>query len=224
MLETAVWYRKAAEQENAIAKRNLGILHINGNGVNQDYAEAMHWLRKAAEQGEVDALLNLGVLYATGQGVDQDFNLALEWLSEAAGQKHHFLESIWVPRTSVVKLSRKIILTRRVGIAPPPILELFPRNSIWDLSIPLVRVLGRIILKQSTGITKTPNRGWPWPKSIWQCSITMASVYCVIPPKRGRGIHWPLTWGMQMRFRSEIRSTRSYQVNNPNRRWHWCGN
>ena len=46
---------------------------INGQGVPQDYAEAVTWYRKAAEQGDADAQYNLGVMYAKGQGVPQDY-------------------------------------------------------------------------------------------------------------------------------------------------------
>ena len=43
-----MWYRKAAEQANAIAQFNLGSLYQNGHGVQQDYSEAYFWLDLAA--------------------------------------------------------------------------------------------------------------------------------------------------------------------------------
>ena len=61
---------QAAEQGNATAQYNLGVMYTNGQeGVRQDYAQAVHWYRKAAEQGDVDAQVNLGWLYDNGQGV-----------------------------------------------------------------------------------------------------------------------------------------------------------
>jgi TPR repeat protein len=60
----AVQYRKAADQGNARAQFNLGVLYANGQGVAQDYAEAARWYRKAADQGHADAQNNLGLLAA----------------------------------------------------------------------------------------------------------------------------------------------------------------
>ncbi len=67
-------------------------MYANGQGVLQDYEEAVRWFRKAAEQGNAVAQNNLGVMYAAGRGVPQDyvqahmwFNLAAARGSEAAG-------------------------------------------------------------------------------------------------------------------------------------------
>ena len=45
------WYRLAAEQGYDIAQYNLGVMYENGQGVPQDYKEAVKWYRLAAEQG-----------------------------------------------------------------------------------------------------------------------------------------------------------------------------
>ncbi len=45
------WYRKAAEQGHALAQTNLGIMYEEGQGVGQDYKEAVGWYSKAAERG-----------------------------------------------------------------------------------------------------------------------------------------------------------------------------
>ena len=42
--------RKAAEQGHARMQNALGWMYRNGEGVTQDYAEAVKWFRKAAEQ------------------------------------------------------------------------------------------------------------------------------------------------------------------------------
>ncbi|MGN6942291.1 tetratricopeptide repeat protein, partial [Neisseria sp. P0016.S008] len=54
------WLRKAAEQGQQTAQKNLGLLYYNGVGVNQDYEEALKWFRKSAEQGYAQAQYNLG--------------------------------------------------------------------------------------------------------------------------------------------------------------------
>ena len=59
-------------------------MYDNGQGVTQDYAEALQWYRKAAEQGVADAQYNLVSMYYDGQGVTQDYVQAYIWLNIAA--------------------------------------------------------------------------------------------------------------------------------------------
>ena len=74
---------QVAEQGNAQAQFNLGVMYANGQGVRQDYAQAVQWYRRAAEQGHAQAQNNLGVMYEQGQGVRQDSALAQEWYGKA---------------------------------------------------------------------------------------------------------------------------------------------
>jgi TPR repeat protein len=48
------WFRKAADQGFAYAQGRLAAMYVNGQGVPQDYAEAVKWFR-AADQGNADA-------------------------------------------------------------------------------------------------------------------------------------------------------------------------
>ena len=73
------WYRLAAEQGNASAQYNLGVMYQNGQGVPQDYKTAVKWYRLAAEQGNASAQGNLGVMYALGTGVLKDYVYAHMW-------------------------------------------------------------------------------------------------------------------------------------------------
>jgi TPR repeat protein len=79
-------WRPLAEQGNATAQYNLGVMYDNGYGVIQDYAEAADWWRKAAEQGEASAQYNLGIMYDNGRGVTQDYAEAANWYRKAAEQ------------------------------------------------------------------------------------------------------------------------------------------
>ena len=78
--------RQAAEQGDATAQFNLGIMYANGRGVLKDDAEAVRWYRLAAEQGYADAQFNLGVKYDFGEGVPKDGAEAVEWYRLAAEQ------------------------------------------------------------------------------------------------------------------------------------------
>ena len=53
--EAVKWYRKAADQGDADAQFNLGVMYYNGEGVPEDDKEAVKWWRKAAEQGHAEA-------------------------------------------------------------------------------------------------------------------------------------------------------------------------
>ena len=70
---------QAAEQGNAAAQYNLGVMYLNGLGVRQDEAEAFRWFRQAADQGYAQAQNNLGAMYAEGRGVRQDDVEAVRW-------------------------------------------------------------------------------------------------------------------------------------------------
>ena len=78
--------RMKAEQGNAEAQSNLGGMYFNGQGVSQDYKEAVKWDRLAAQQGYVDAQYHLGMMYAKGIGVPQDYKESLKWYMLAAEQ------------------------------------------------------------------------------------------------------------------------------------------
>ncbi|MGN6876123.1 tetratricopeptide repeat protein, partial [Neisseria sp. P0021.S007] len=68
-LQKILW---VAEQGYVPAQYILGVMYADGEGVRQDYAEALKWYRKAAEQGDARAQSDLGLMYANGQGVRQD--------------------------------------------------------------------------------------------------------------------------------------------------------
>ena len=75
-----------AEQGDAVAQYNLGVLYRDGQGVPQDYKTAVKWTRLAAEQGDADAQYNLGSMYRKGQGVLQDYKTARKWYRLSAEQ------------------------------------------------------------------------------------------------------------------------------------------
>ena len=56
-------YTLPAEQGNALAQYNLGIMHSFGLGVIQDYETSLKWYILSAEQGNTFAQYNLGRLY-----------------------------------------------------------------------------------------------------------------------------------------------------------------
>ncbi|MDP8268381.1 MAG: tetratricopeptide repeat protein [Candidatus Tenebribacter davisii] len=75
-----------AEQGDALAQYILGLYYEDGQGVIQDYEEAVKWYRLAAEQGNAVAQNNLGFCYKDGEGVIQDYEEAVKWIRLAAEQ------------------------------------------------------------------------------------------------------------------------------------------
>ncbi|MDR0890086.1 MAG: sel1 repeat family protein [Oscillospiraceae bacterium] len=75
-----------AEQGDANAQCNLGDCYWDGEGIEKDYAKAVHWYLKAVEQGHADAQYKLGLLYHVGLGADKDYAKAVYWYEKAAVQ------------------------------------------------------------------------------------------------------------------------------------------
>ena len=75
-----------AQQGNADAQYNLGVMYEKGLGVPQDNKTAMKWYRLSAEQGHAGAQFNLGLMYRKGEGVLQDYKTAVKWCKLAAEQ------------------------------------------------------------------------------------------------------------------------------------------
>ena len=79
-------WKPLADQGDALAQLNLGLMYSTGEGVPQDYVEAVKWTRKAADQGLAQAQFNLGVMYSKGQGVPQDYVEAHKWYNLSAAR------------------------------------------------------------------------------------------------------------------------------------------
>jgi putative methionine-R-sulfoxide reductase with GAF domain len=81
--------RKLAEEGDPAAQFALGARYATGEGVSQNYSEAVRWFAKAGEQGHVVAQATLGAYYWAGRGVPQDLSKAYFWsiLAQAGGDE-----------------------------------------------------------------------------------------------------------------------------------------
>ena len=92
LVQSAQWYRKAADQDHALAQYNLAVMFAWGQGVPQDDAEAADWIRKAAEGGDAGGQYKLGVRCHRASvdplrpGADESRIEAYKWLHLAAAQ------------------------------------------------------------------------------------------------------------------------------------------
>ena len=92
--------RPLAEQGQAVAQYNLGVMYYGGEGVPQAFGQAADWFRKAAEQGQSAAEFSLGMMCFQGEGLPQDYSEAAVWFAKAADQGHpdaqHQLATMYV--------------------------------------------------------------------------------------------------------------------------------
>ena len=75
-----------AESGDVEAQNNLGLGYYHGQGVPQNYKEAVKWFTRAAEQGNADAQNAVGKMYYHGQGIPQNYKEAVKWYTRAAEQ------------------------------------------------------------------------------------------------------------------------------------------
>ncbi len=77
---------KAAQDGNASAQFNLGVMYFEGKEVQQSYLEAAKWYSAAADQGDKQAQFNLGLMYYHGTGLPKNYLFAYELFGLAAAQ------------------------------------------------------------------------------------------------------------------------------------------
>jgi TPR repeat protein len=80
------WIEKAVAQNEPRGQYLLGMMRIEGAGVEYNVAEGARLLGLAAESGERDAQFEYALLHGTGTGVAKDSGKALEWLRRSAVQ------------------------------------------------------------------------------------------------------------------------------------------
>jgi len=95
----------AESSDHGYAQYYVGMMHLNGQGVEQDYDEAGRWFRKASEQSIPQAQYKLGMLYFEGQGLPQDYEFAYAWFRTGAVHSHS--KSIQAISTAREKLSEE---------------------------------------------------------------------------------------------------------------------
>jgi len=76
--------RPLAEQGDAGAQYNMGVLYDQGYGVEKNFSTAREWYIKAANQHFAKAEHNLGIIYESGKGVKSDPARAATWFERAA--------------------------------------------------------------------------------------------------------------------------------------------
>lgn len=74
---------RLANQGNASAQYNLGVMYYKGKGVLRDNTKAFEWFQKAADQGNAKAQFNLEAMYSNGESA-YPYKIASQGISESA--------------------------------------------------------------------------------------------------------------------------------------------
>lgn len=79
------WYRKAADQGDAGGEHGLGMMYAKGEGITQDFAEALKYITRAAEKNYPKSVVLLAEVYKNGGlGLAPDPEKAALWEPKAA--------------------------------------------------------------------------------------------------------------------------------------------
>ncbi|WP_455366804.1 SEL1-like repeat protein, partial [Kaarinaea lacus] len=89
----------------------LGLMYVDGKGVDKDAATAAQWFLKAARQEHLEAQFRLGEMYKDGIGVETDTKEAKLWLSKAAGKG---LEKASKALQDILRAEEQSILAREL--------------------------------------------------------------------------------------------------------------
>ena len=77
---------KRAEAGDAKAQYNLGVCYAKGEGVTQEFKDAVSWWTKAAKQDFLLAQHDLGNCYFNGDGINKDYKEAVMWYTKSSGK------------------------------------------------------------------------------------------------------------------------------------------
>ncbi|PWE34099.1 sel1 repeat family protein [Maritimibacter sp. 55A14] len=81
-------YLAGSAKASAPAKNRLGVLHIQGTGVLQDFEQGAQLICEAAELGDPNGAYNCASLLLEGKGVGQDEAAAYDWFKTASDLGH----------------------------------------------------------------------------------------------------------------------------------------
>lgn len=87
-VKSAVWMKKAADQDYILAKFNYGIFLNNGWGVEWNPFEAYHYFQYAAGKSMREGQYVLGLFYTDNLVIHRDYTTAYEWIKKSADQEY----------------------------------------------------------------------------------------------------------------------------------------
>lgn len=86
--QAAIDFLKAAKLGNLESYYHLGMMYLEGKGVDKNSNTAFLSIQKAANKDHKDATYQLGLMYEGGIGIDKDMDKARTWYKKAVGLGH----------------------------------------------------------------------------------------------------------------------------------------
>lgn len=77
-----------ADTGEVLAQNYIGLMYLNGLGVEKDVVKAFSYIEQAAKNNYTLAQFNLGNMYREGQGCSINMTKAVEWFQKAADNKN----------------------------------------------------------------------------------------------------------------------------------------
>ncbi|MDR1144576.1 MAG: aspartyl protease family protein [Verrucomicrobiales bacterium] len=146
------WLKKAAVQQHTDAQMYLGVLHLQGQGVEKDAAQGFTFTLAAACDGNARACNNLAALYAEGTYVKQDWPLAARWvfLAKLNGEENETFMASLREKLTPAQLARaeqqaQYIIQHGFGAEPLTVTFADPRRH--SVTVPFALVNGAILVK-----------------------------------------------------------------------------
>ncbi len=87
-VKSALWMKKAADQNFIVAKFNYGIFLNNGWGVDWNPFDAYKYFKDAAVNGMREGQYVLGLLYMDNLVVQRNYTAAYDWIKKSFDQKY----------------------------------------------------------------------------------------------------------------------------------------
>lgn len=93
--KAALWMALAAENKHILATAHMGLMAINGYGVDQNIHQGIKYYKKASSMGSDWAQYHLGKIYYDGIIVDKDKDLSIRWIRKSAVQRNKLARKLY---------------------------------------------------------------------------------------------------------------------------------
>jgi len=166
--------------KEASAHYDLAVQYYEGNGVQQDYPQALKWFQEAAQQGHPQAQYKLGVMYSFGQGVPQNSSEAVKWFRKAAEQG-----------LPAAQYSLGVMYATGQGVELDPVAaaELYTRAAEQG-SVAAQYILG-VIYSKGEGVTRDSETAVQWYTRAAEQGSPAAQYLLGVLYEKGQGVVIP---------------------------------
>ena len=90
--QASIKLEKAQSLGDIRAMHSLGLMHIHGDGVKQNYAKALTYFKKSYTHGYINAAYDIGVMYRNGESVKKNRDTAKKYYLIAAKNNYRLAQ------------------------------------------------------------------------------------------------------------------------------------